>query len=127
MSQFDAILKWTDLATAKADPVVQTWYRLADDVFDLSQVVLDAKVWRASQDVGGVHTFLPGYFVWISAPRLILALRNAAALQVVFDRDKINARQAGGVIFSNVSNAILQDLRISPVIMGCNFNWGSLV
>src|SRR5581483_5730486 len=53
-------------------------------------------------------------------------LRNHAAVQLVIDRDKAAARQAGAVIKSTVGGAILQDIVVSPAFAGSDYPWGGL-
>src|SRR5438105_1694402 len=116
----DAVLKFADATTAKAalashaptdDQGVRQW------AFDH---VLPVTVWRNSQDVtdgqgNATHTPLAGFFVLVSLAQVVPALRDLAAVQFVVDRDAANARTPGAVLKSNVSNAVLQDLRMSPV------------
>lgn len=133
MSQCDAVLKFPDRATAMADAVVisQTYLDGQSVRQWLGQNVVECQIWRASQDtVDGlgnpVHHPLPGFFVLVSLPAVIPALLNHAAVQLVVDRDKMNAGQAGMVLKSGVSNAILQDIRISPIFAGMSPPWGAL-
>ncbi len=127
MSQIDYILRFASRAAAKADAVVglQT---VNDDQGAkqwLASNAVEVTVWRDSQDVGGVHTPLSGFYVLISLDQIVPALRDHAAAQLVIDRDMMNARTPGFVLKSGVSNAILQDLRISPIFAGMNPPWGS--
>ena len=127
MSQVDAVLKFSSLAAAKADPVVQRYYDAVLDLFAESMLIPNVKVWRASQDVNGVHTFLSGWYALISIETKGLPddVKNHAAIQVVIDRDKANARQVGAIIRSTVSAALLQDLRFQPVFAGSDYPWGA--
>lgn len=118
----DYILKFADEATAKTALAS----RLIVNEWPLDHCIPDVKVWRASQDVGGVHTFLTGFFIIVSLGGIMPALRDLAVVQVVIDRDLAKARQAGAVIKSNVSNAILQDLRFAPVFAGSDFPYGAM-
>jgi hypothetical protein len=54
------------------------------------------------------------------------ALKNLAAVQVVLDRDKCNTRQTGCVVKSNVTNTVLQDIRMSPIFAGSDFPFGGM-
>lgn len=126
MSQYDVVLKYASRAAAIADLAEHTG---VDDQsvreFFGDRAIPNVKLWRASQDVGDVHTYLVGYFVLISLPRLVPALRDNAAVQLVIDRDKANARQAGAIIRSTVGQAVLQDIRMSPVFAGSDFPFGA--
>lgn len=131
--QYDAIVKFNTLAAAKADPDVQKFWNASGGDWDRSGVI-EVQVWRASQDVTGTdadgnptvtHTYLPGLFWLISLPRLVPALRDNTAIQVVLNRDKCRARVAGCVIKSNVSNAVLQDIRISPTFEADAYPFGA--
>jgi hypothetical protein len=137
MSQIDAMFKFASLAAAKADPVVQHYMALDDSQqaqFQLNIIIPGVQVWRASQDVVGTdtdgnptvtHTFLPGYFIFVSADHIIPELRDHPALQVAVDRDKMNARQVGMVLKTNITNTLLQDLRFQPIYAGMNPPWGA--
>lgn len=135
---YDYYLKFADEATAKTTLAA---YLTPDG--DWPGNVLrtggpggaDLKFWRASQDVAGTdadgnptvtHSYLPGFFILYSDMRLIPALRDAAFVQVVLDRDKAIKRQAGGVIKSTVPIALLKDLRWSPVWAGDSPPWGTM-
>lgn len=137
MPQIDVMLKFASLAAAKADPVVQRYTALDDaqqSQFMPDLVIPDVKVWRASQDVAGTdaegnsmvtHTYLTGYYVLVSLPQVVTALRDNPAVQVAVDRDKMNSRQTGMVLKSNVTTPVLQDLRFQPVYAGMNPPWGA--
>src|SRR4051794_25257678 len=123
MPQIDAILKFADLATVLADPVVQQHTSMdgqGNPVFQGDHVIPDIKVWRASQDVAGTatgpdgqtyptvtHTYLSGYYALVSLPQIVPALRDHPAVQVVINRD------SNAVIRRTVSLAVLNDLRFS--------------
>lgn len=128
----DAVLKFTDLATAKADAVAQGYMDGLHTLFNANQVIPDVKVWRVSQDVSGTdgqgnptvtHTFLTGWFCLISVVSIPNNLKNLAAIQFAYDRDLANARKPC-VLKSNLSAPLLADLRFSPVFMGANLPWG---
>ena len=134
--QIDAVLKFADEPTAltalanfvgKNEQNQATW--------DMTSTIRDVKVWRASQDVSGTdgqgnatvtHTYLPGFFVLISLDNPPAALKNLAAVQVVLDRDKCGARQTGCVVKSNVTNTVLQDIRMSPIFAGSDIPFGGM-
>jgi hypothetical protein len=123
--QYDAVLKYVSLAAALADPVVQQHYSLLNSAWFQDHVIPDIKVWRASQDnPDGTHNYLAGYFVLVSLPRLVVALRDDAAVQVVINRDLANAGMAGAIVRSTVGAVVLQDLRFEPVFAGSNYPWG---
>lgn len=135
MPQIDAILKFTDLATALVDPIVQQHVSTdaqGNPIFAGDHVIPDLKVWRNSQDTtqtvtgpGGqqyqqtVHNYLTGYYALISMPRVVLSLRDHSALQVVITRDN------NTVLKRNVTFALLNDLRFEPIYAGCNYPWGA--
>ena len=132
--QIDVVLKFADRPTAIADAtaVLDTYVDADGDGlrhFLPNHVIENVKVWRASQDVGGVHTYLAGWFCLISLPSeqaaKLAPLQNHPAVTVVINRDKANAGQVGAIIRSTVSNAILQDLRMSPVFAGSDYPWGA--
>lgn len=128
----DYILKFADEATAKAALAS----RLKADDQGVTQWPTDyclpgITIWRTSQDVsdgqgGFIHTPLVGFFILISLPNILPALRDLAVVQVVIDRELARTRTIGAVIKSNVTNAILQDIHFSPVYAGSDFPFGSM-
>ncbi len=119
----DYFFKWLDQATAKADALM-----LADflnvtpgDLRDWAhdKVIPDPKVWRPSQDVGGVHTFLTGWFAVVALDQQKAVLLNAAALQFALDRDAKNAGQP--FVVKNNIGAVITDIVVSPVFAGSNY------
>lgn len=137
MPQIDAIVKFTDLATALTDPVVQQHASRdaqGNLVFQNDHVIADIKVWRVSQDVNGAttgpdgqtiptvtHTFLSGYFALISLPQIIPALRDHPAIQVVINRDANTIIRRG----IGINLALLNDMCFAPIYMGCTYPWGA--
>lgn len=143
MSPIDYILRFTDAATAKADAQMLASALGADDQgvkqFRADHCLVFAAVWRNSQDTTTtgtgpdgqqitvpVHHPMTGFFVLVSLQQIVPALRDHAAVQLVIDRDKLNARQAGMIIRSTVGAVVLQDIRFSPVFAGMDPPWGSL-
>lgn len=125
--QIDYYLKFADEATALAALRKFT----NRDEWPTDYCVPGLQVWRASQDAtdaeGNVtHKYLPGFFVLCSFTKEITALVNHAAVQVVLNRDKANARKAGGVVQSTLTNPVLQDIRISPVFAGSDNPYGDM-
>jgi cell division protein FtsI/penicillin-binding protein 2 len=116
----DCILRYADEATALAaldiaeDRIDSEW--LADHVMPVT--------------VRRISTGLPiaGYFLWISVTieqaQKWQRLRDLPALQLVINRAKLNAREPGAIIKSTVGAAVLQDIMIEPVYMGCDFPFG---
>lgn len=128
----DAILRFTDFNTAKADVIAQGYMDQLHALFKADQVIPDLKVWRASQDVIGTdgdgqptvtHTYLSGWFCLVSVVTIPNNLKNLSAIQFAYNRDLANARQPC-ILKSNVSVPLLADLRFSPVFMGSDLPWG---
>lgn len=123
MPQIDVILRFTSRAAAKDDPAVRAYLRRneadTDDDFAPDAIIPNVKVWRASQDVNGVHNYLAGFFVLVSLPRIVPALRDHDAVQVVINAD------TNAVLRKTVSNAVMQDLRFEPVFAGSNYPFGN--
>jgi hypothetical protein len=126
----DYILKFASEAAAKT----ALSSRLKIGEWPLDYCLPGITMWRESQDVAGTdvdgnptitHTPLTGYFIQASLDRVLPALRDLAAVQVVVDEELARARRPGAIIKSNVSNAILQDLRWSPVFAGRDNPWGT--
>lgn len=85
------------------------------------------QIWQSSLDnADGSHNYVSGFIVMCSFKRVIPALVNLAQVQIVIDRDLARQRAAGAVIKSNVSNAVLQDLRFSPVVAGSDYPFGNM-
>ncbi len=132
MSMYDYFFKFTDEAAAIADASGTIYYSpgftlrsvVYPGAWNTWRVVPGIKVWRASQDIGGVHTFLPGWFGMIMVPQIIPALINHSALQLALDRDAISIGQPG-ILKCNIT-AILQDLRFQPVPLGSSYPFGNL-
>lgn len=132
--QFAAVIAFANVTAAKADPDVRQNYDAAQDLF-ADDRVLSVRAWRDSQDIAGVdgdgnptvtHNYLPGVFFVISLPRLVPSLRDNASIRAVLNLDKCAARTAGCVVKANVSNAMLQDIRFSPIFAGMDIPWGAL-
>jgi hypothetical protein len=129
----DALLNFTSLAAAKADPVLlahmdqlQAWRG--------SYVLPDVKSWRVSQDVAGTdadgnpkvtHVYRTGWTLMISLPQVVPALFNHAALIVMIDRDRVIANQTGQILKANVTTPVMQDTRWEPVFAGVEYPWGN--
>ena len=120
----DYFLKWADEASAKADAVMLAGY-LNTDAQSLKQwardkVLPNVQVWRPSQDVGGVHTFLTGWFAIIGINRQVTVLLNATALQFALNRD------GPPYIVRNNIGGIITDVAVSPVFLGSHYPVGGL-
>ena len=118
----DYFFKWADEATAKADAVMLAGY-LNTDAQSLKQwardrVLPNVQVWRPSQDVGGVHTFLTGWFAIIGVNRQVTVLLNATALQFALNRD------GPPYIVRNNIGGIITDVAVSPVFLGSHYPVG---
>lgn len=136
-AQIDVVVKFADLATALADPVVQQHVSTdaqGNPVFQGDHVIPDIKVWRVSQDVAGTtpgpdgqtiptvtHTYLPGYFALISLPQIVPALRDHPAVQVVINRDTNTVIRRG----TGIGLALLNDMRFAPIYAGATYPWGA--
>lgn len=121
----DYFMKYADEATAKTALASRL---TSDGGWPLDLCIPGVQFWRVSQDNGdGSHNYLPGFFIVVSLPTIVPALRDLGSVQVVIDREKAKARQSGAVIKSNVSNAILQDLMFSPVPAGADFPYGNMI
>lgn len=129
----DYFFKWADEATAIADASGTIYYTPGSTVRGVAvsaswhphRVIPNVKVWLASQDVGGVHTFLTGWFAIVSLEQILPSLINHAALQLALDRDAINAGRAG--ILKNNVGVNLQDIRFAPVFAGARYPFGALI
>lgn len=110
--------------------------------YALDTLVPNIKVWRSSQDnisccdANGqniiTHTYQTGWYCIVSftTPRdnaVLAILQGAAAAVIAINRTKMEAGQSGFVLKNTFSNAILQDLRWSPVTTNSMpLPWGTL-
>lgn len=121
----DYFFKFTNVAAAKADPVVQQNMDTLRTIWRNDYVLVDLQVWRPSQDVAGpndsfgnptvIHTFLTGWFVMVSLPNQVPVLLNHSALQFALDRD------GPPYVIKNNIGAVMQDVRVSPIFMGSHY------
>jgi len=134
VGQIDAVFRFNSLADAVADPTVQQYMDQLRTLFLTDQAITDLQVWRVSQDVAGVspdgipivtHSYLGGFYLYVSLPRVVLSLRDHPNLQVAIDRDAANTRRPGMILKSNLTNAVLQDVRFQPVFAGADYPWGA--
>lgn len=126
MAMYDYFLKFSDETTAKT---ALAQYLNPDGNWPASYCIPGVQVWRVSNDVvdgqGNVtHTYLPGFFIQVSLPVLVPALRDAAPVQVVINRDLGRTRAA--VIKSNVPLAVLNDMLWQPVFVGADNPFGDM-
>lgn len=134
MTQYDAILRWSNITSARSDAVALA-HMLPDDQgieeWLTDHVIGDVKVWRNSQttfDVDGnpVYTYLPGYYALVSADHNIPAISNSSALQLAINRDLLNdgAPVNQYILINNISSSIpLSDIRFQPVFTGTRLPW----
>lgn len=118
---FDYVLRFANLATAKADAIAAADALNVDASDFASDHAMQVAVTRISTGAD-----VPGFYVLISFPRAVPALLNHPALQVAIDRDRCKARLSGCIVRSTIGAQVLQDITISPVYMGSDFPWGGL-
>lgn len=121
----DYFFKFATEAVAIADAAGSIYYSVGDSQWNLYRVIPGLQIWRNSLDVAGVHTFLTGWYGVISLDSINNTLVNHAGLQLAIDREKSKAGQVA-IIRSNLTNAVLQDLRFQPVFAGSNYPFGNM-
>lgn len=129
----DYFFKFNTEAAAIADAAGSQFYN-ANTGWNSDRVAPGLLVWRASQDVNGTdaqgnptvtHTPLAGWFGCISLDHVNNTLLNHANLQLAIDRDLSAAGQVA-ILKSNLTTAVLQDIRFSPLFAGSNYPFGNL-
>lgn len=130
----DYFFKFLTEAAAIADAAGSIYYT-STAKWNADRVVPDLQIWRNSQDVAGplvngvptiVHTLLTGWFGVVSLDHIDATLLNHAALQVALDRDKA-AAGLPAILKSNVTTAMLNDLRFQPVFAGASYPFGAII
>lgn len=122
MSQVDYFFRWASEADAKTDAIM-----LADYLNVLpgglrgwarDKVLPDVKAWRPSQDIGGVHTYLTGWFAIVSLQSQVQVLLNATALAFAMNRD------GPPYIIKNNIGSIITDIACEPIFCGSHYPIG---
>lgn len=116
-------MHWASEADAKADaliladrhgieisPGVVLWLR--------DHVLPDVKAWRPSQDVGGVHTYLTGWFAIIALAQPRGVLLNASALAFALNRD------GPPYVIKNNIGGVITDIAVEPIFCGSHYPIG---
>ena len=83
-------------------------------------VLPNIKAWRISQDTGNppVHTYLTGWFCWVSVQKPNAQLTNHPNLQFALDRD------GPPYVLKNNIGAIIQDINCEPIFAGSHYPIG---
>lgn len=118
----DYFFRWTDEAAAKADAISLAQHfgfqSSAAWVWAADHVLPNVQVWRPSQDVGGVHTYLAGWSAIVSVNNQVAALLNAAALAFALNRD------GPPYVIKNNIGVIISDVACSPIFAGSHYPIG---
>lgn len=118
----DYFFRWTNEAEARADALALAEFLSSDSGAGRSwlrdHVLPNVQVWRPSQDVGGIHTYLTGWsaIVALNQPRDVLL--NASALAFALNRD------GPPYILKNNIGAIISDVACSPIFAGSHYPIG---
>ena len=116
----DYFFKWNTEADAKADALAAAQKFEINGAWLQDHVLPNVQAWRPSQDVGGVHTFLTGWFAIVATQNQIQALLNAAALQFALNRD------GPPYIVVNNIGGVITDVAVSPIFAGSHYPIGGL-
>jgi len=114
----DYFFKWTDEAAAKADAFAIAQRFNVNGQWLQDHVLPNVQAWRPSQDVGGVHTFLIGWFAVVATNQPVPILTNAAALAFALDRD------GPPYVIKNNIGAVITDVAVSPIFAGSHYPIG---
>lgn len=120
----DYLRKFTDEASAKADPVVGAYF--VNGAWRGDRVIPDTKVWNINNDVAGTspdgdptvtHTYDAGWFITISEDVDVPALRADASCVLAVDWS------GPSVLAANPpAGTQAKDYRVSPVFAGREVN-----
>lgn len=118
----DYFMRFNSEADAMADVLMVADYLdvLPADlrVWARDRVLPDVKAWRPSQDVGGVHAYLPGWFAIVALAQPRDLLLNASALAFAMNRDG-----PPYIIKNNIGTAIT-DVACEPIFCGSHYPIG---
>lgn len=119
----DYFFRWNSEADAKADAIALAEKFGRNDKNGILQWAIDhvlpnVKAWRPSQDIGGAHTYLNGWFAIVSIDRQVGVLLNATALAFALDRD------GPPYIIRNNIGAIIADVACQPIFCGSHYPIG---
>lgn len=123
----DYFFRWPDEASAISDAQalannLGVSLRTLANRWARDRVLPNVQVWRPSQDVGGVHTYLSGWSAIIAWPTQVNTLLNASALAFALDRDACNASLP--FVIKNNIGTIITDVCCSPIFLGSNYPVG---
>jgi hypothetical protein len=114
----DYFFKWPDEASAKADALALANFLNVNLGWFQDKVLPNVRAWRPSQDVGGVHTFLTGWFALAAWPTQVTILLNATALAFALDRN------GPPYIIKNNIGGVITDIGVSPIFAGSHYPIG---
>ena len=96
------------------DPSLGAW--------NADKVLPNIKAWRPSQDIGGQHTYLTGWFAIVSLQNLNQQMLNHAALQFALDRTAcIDGRP---FVVKNNIGGVIGDVACAPIFCGSPYPVG---
>ena len=121
----DYFCHWTDEAAAKQDAKrLRQYFGLEDSSlvteWFLHQFLPNVKAWRPSLDVGGVHTYLTGWFGILSLDHIEDVIYNDNSVAFVLARD------GPPYLLKNNIGAVINDLAVSPVFAGSHYPIGGI-
>jgi hypothetical protein len=121
----DYFCRWTDEASAKQDAmrlrnyfgtdggtVVQDWY--------LYQFLPNVKVWRPSQDVGGVHAYLTGWYGILALDHIEDVIYNDNSIAFVL------SREGPPYLLKNNIGTVINDVAVEPIFSGSHYPLGGI-
>lgn len=119
----DYFFRWNSITDAKADALWLTQkyaFEISPGVIEWARdkVLPNIKAWRPSQDVGGVHTYLIGWFAIVALNGQVPILLNASALAFALDRN------GSPYVIKNNIGTIITDVACEPIFAGSHYPLG---
>jgi hypothetical protein len=122
--QYDYLLNYPDQPTAQADPVLAPYWS-APSAVNPSGSWDQSRTFQVNvySQAGG----FPGYWIWISEPKMVNTLLTDPALVIAADRDMAAVGNPAFMLYvtPNLSQAQLDAARVSPTPLGSNYPFGN--
>lgn len=119
----DYFFRWATSSEARADAFAAAQkfgFQTSSGAWVWAQdhVLPDVQAWRPSQDVGGVHTYLSGWFAIVSINRQVSVLLNSSELAFALNRE------GPPYVIKNNIGAVISDVACQPVFAGSHYPIG---
>lgn len=118
----DYFFRWANETEARIDALALAEFLSLDLGFGRhwlqGHVLPNIQVWRPSQDVGGIHSYLTGWFAVVATAQPRDLLLNASALAFALNRN------GPPYVLKNNIGAIITDVACSPIFAGSHYPIG---